>query len=150
GCKTHFAWNDGAGHGLLIPVFRRWPVRIGFAGFPVSPSFLDQVDGACSEACSQLAQQLDLDVIRSNIQVRKGAERQSEMLLEDAWIDDLNTWSESGSKRLAKDLAFARRATGTLKFHDGRCDARAFHDLYLDVVRSHGGTARYTAPYFEQ
>ena len=149
GCATHFAWCERLARGILVPVFSRGPLRVGFLGFPVAPAGLGDEDGA-SAAAAALARQWRLDIVRTNREVPAGQPPGPGTLQPDAWIDDLPAWDEAASKRRAKDLAYARRATRDLRLHASGCDPVALHALYAAVVRAHGGTQRYNAGYFER
>jgi len=149
GCKSDYAWNDDGNQGMLVPVFRRGPLRVGFLGFPVAPVSLSGQPGAMDAlAAGELAGQLKLHVVRANLELPPGAEALEGVRQPDAWIDDLPAWSEGASKRRAKDLAFARRATRSLQIREQGCDPGALYDLYAAVVRANRGKARYTAAYF--
>lgn len=151
GCHSLHAWNESKSEGLMVSVFRRGPLRVGFLGFPIAPPlFSSQPEASVDTAATELALQIRLHVVRTNIEVAAGAEAGAGLQQPDAWIDDLAAWSEGASKRRAKDLAFARRATRSLQFHDQGCDPSALHELYVAVVRANGGNVRYTLGYFNQ
>lgn len=151
GCRARYAWNEGRGQGMLVPVFRKGPLSVGFLGFPVGAAALNGVDDVELEATARcLARQLGLDVVRTNKSVPAGESTGEGVRQPDAWIDDLAHWAESASKRRARDMAFARRATRALAFHQEGCSPAALHALYVSTVQAHGGNVRYTPGYFQR
>jgi ribosomal protein S18 acetylase RimI-like enzyme len=69
-------------------------------------------------------------------------------LLDRREIEDLPNWAISENKRLARDVAFARRATSHLRLLEGGSDPLALHRMYVATVLKQGGTVRYTQQYF--
>src|SRR5690606_4040597 len=67
----------------------------------------------------------------------------------EAWINDLSSWQPGASKRLRKDLAFARRANPALEIVDGCGDPATCFEFYSAVINQRGGRLRYTESYFK-
>jgi len=149
GAQPRYAWNEALGEGMMVPVFRRGPLKVGFLGFPVVPRCVGDLPLAF---VPPLAERLGLHIVRVNQPMAGEAVASGlpGLVQPDAWIDDLGAWREDASRRRVRDLAHARRAGGSLAFIEGPCAPRDLHGLYAAVVRAHRGTARYSAAYFER
>jgi ribosomal protein S18 acetylase RimI-like enzyme len=146
GCDSTQAWNESRGFGVLVPVFRRVGLRVGFLGFPVfrDGQWLDD------DAAVALANQLRLDILRINHASPGTSNGHAGLRQPDAWICDLRSWTETSEKRRARDVAFAKRATQDLDFAAAEVDPGQMHRLYAETVRGHGGKLRYTEEYFRR
>jgi hypothetical protein len=150
GCDCALAWNKSKGVGVAVPVFGRFGMRVGFLGFPIfrdGPS-PDASPDATAELA--LARSLRLDILRTNSARAGGQAAPGGVRQPDTWIGDLAAWSESGDKRRARDVAYARRATRDIDVTASRVDPADMHRLYAETVRGHGGKLRYTGEYFRR
>jgi GNAT superfamily N-acetyltransferase len=150
GCDCALAWNESKGVGVAMPVFSRFGMRVGFLGFPVfrDGSSPDASTDATAELA--LARSLRLDILRTNRAPEGARTAPGGVRQPDAWIGDLAVWSESGDKRRARDVAYARRATRDIDVTASRVDPADMHRLYAETVRGHGGKLRYTGEYFRR
>jgi ribosomal protein S18 acetylase RimI-like enzyme len=146
GCDCTQAWSERLGIGVLVPVFRRLGLRVGFLGFPVFRDGQSLDDGAAMA----LARQLGLDILRINHAAPGTPSGPAGLRQPDAWIADLQAWNEAGDKRRARDVAFAERATQDLDFAAAKVNPARMHRLYAETVRGHGGKLRYTEEYFRR
>lgn len=146
GCSLHWAWNVATDSGVLVPVFERWRLRMGYWGFPLAADRPTSATNRVSKA--ELAALLGIDLLRSNRSAAADDAEASDARLPEAWIDDLGAWSLSDHKKAAKDVAFANRAGKGLAIEDRGIETAAMHRLYSAVVRGHGGKVRYTNEYF--
>lgn len=144
GCEPLFAWHRRARFGAVIPVFRYGALRATALGFPfITPARREQVTSAEIRELGQLARCSLVRVVNSC-----AAEPAPDgLVLPEAWAD-LERWPGARTRRLKKDLAFARRAAAGLTFVDGLFNAEDAWRLYRETVVRHGGRARYTIEYF--
>jgi hypothetical protein len=152
GCKVKYAWNADISVGLVMPVFRRGPLKIAFLGFPVAGQDFDRFDFRQQEQAQHLlCDATHCDLVRS---VRSGVCSPSATpgtLQPEVWIDDLSTWPRGGKgKRIDKDVAFAMRATAKLTPHAGLGDPVSTYSMYRQTILRHGGRTRYTLEYFRR
>ena len=149
GAEALFAWHAARGLGAMVPVFRRFGLRIGFLGFPVAGADFDALDSDALARCAAgVAAAARLDVVRATQSMRTQIERAAISGRREVWIADLPHWQLDAHKRLRKDLAFVRRSAPTLVLLSGNFDANACFELYLATVSRHGGQQRYDAAYF--
>ena len=150
GCESCFAWNEARQCGILIPVFTRGPIRLGFLGFPVGAAALEHITGVAHSAeVTSLSQQLRLDLMRSNRNMVPEIAADG-IRLPDVWLDSLQGWRPDNSPRLAKDLAHARRQTHSAVISLGAPDPSDFHRIYSAVIHARKGRLRYGAEYFSR
>jgi len=148
GCEPSFAWSETRRSGILVPVFARGPVRVGFLGFPVGASALaGEAETAHAAEATALAHRLRLDLIRSNRNIPPEAAGTG-FRLPDVWLDKLQEWRPESSARLAKDLAHARRASRSVVISPDSPDPLEFHRLYSALIQARKGRVRYGAEYF--
>lgn len=149
GCDTVLAWNRELDSTVVVPVFRRGPLRIGFLGFPIVGGPFDALSTEQFDRhATELASTLKLDVVRS---ARCGLLKpQPGHCLPEVWTDDLASWPGPLAKKLTRDLAFAERACTGITIQIGGGDPAAWHALYERTVRAHGGKSRYTSDYFHR
>ncbi|MFC3813561.1 GNAT family N-acetyltransferase [Lysobacter sp. GCM10012299] len=148
GCTTVFAWHHELECGVVVPVFRRGPLRVAFLGFPIAGECFDALNAAQFEALQHaLAGDLRCDLVRG---VRSQALEPGPGALPEVWIDDLQAWPGSRGKRIAKDLAFAARAGGGRQPVESFADGAVAYALYQQTVLGHGGRLRYTNEYFHR
>lgn len=149
GASALYAWHGPRQVGALIAVFRRGPFRVGVLGFPVAGQDYDALLAVeLNELLQPLCRSAGLDLLRVNISMRQDFEPSATSARPDAWIDDLSGWDVRASKRLRKDLAFARRANPALRLQSQARDPDGYYALYAAAVRAHGGALRYTPAYF--
>jgi len=149
GAEVFFAWNDNEKRGLLVPVFRQFGLKIGFLGFPVAngPTEFCSVS-KIKIVADEASRTLRLNLVRAT-RVRSVVKDQLAVSgRPEAWLKNLQEWAPT-SKRLRKDLGFARRATSKCRIEIGGAYAEACFTLYKETVASRGGKLRYTLPYFQ-
>ena len=148
GAEPLFAWNPVRGIGALIASFRRCGFRIGVLGFPVVGERWGQMASTelarCVACIGELA---GLDLLRMNFSMASRFDRDAIAARPEAWIDDLRRW-QPVSRRLQKDLAFARRANPALEIVHRCVDPNACFRMYSAIVGARGGRLRYTSNYF--
>lgn len=147
GCQSVLAWNEELQLPVVVPVFRRGPLRIGFLGFPLAGGAFDALTcGEFDRHAAELARELKLDIVRGT---RCGlTDRAPGECLPEVWTENLPDWPGALGKRLRRDLAFAERACAGVSLSDRGGDPSAWHALYATAVRAHGGKLRYTPEYF--
>lgn len=151
GAVPLFAWSSKRGVGVLVPVFRRMGMRIGFFGFPVAGVPWDDSPYADTEAAAQqIARAADLSLIRTTRSREQSFDTRAVSARPEAWIDDMAAWSSRNRKRLRKDLAYADRLRNGLEVVRGCSDSGVCFDLYAAAVKARSGRIRYTRSYFER
>lgn len=146
-----YAWNPEIGVGAMVPVFSRHGIRVGFFGFPVLGQPWDDLPIAeAKDAASQLVTALGLHVLRFTGSMMRAPDPSMTAARPEVWIEDLQSWSPGASKRLRKDLAFARRSSRGVRVGSTCEDALACYRLYEATVKSHAGKTRYTPSYFSR
>lgn len=149
GASPVYAWNDARGFGALIARFRFGPFRVGVCGQPVAGRDWDMLATlSAKEACRQLCSDAGLDVLRVNRSMQDDVDSEATAARPEAWIDDIQAYDIEASKRLRKDLAFARRAAEGANRVVAGFDAVAAYQLYASTVSRHGGVLRYSPAYF--
>lgn len=147
GATSLFGWHAARGIGVQVACFRRGPFRIGVAGLPVAG---ERWDALKEDEFATLAQALciagGLDLMRVNRSMQVRCPDHATVARPEAWIDDLPSWSGSG--RLRKDLAFARRSSAGISIVPSLKDPASCYALYAGTVRKHGGKLRYSEAYF--
>jgi hypothetical protein len=147
GAQVQYAWHVEREIGLLVPVFRKAGMKIGFAGLPVVGLASGSLSPQDREA---LAKAVRVDLLRTAEGERIGIDSRAVAARPDAWIDDLALWLEDPPKRVRRDLAFARRAASHLRVTTEGIDPDCCHSLYRDTVVRHGGAVRYNVNYFRE
>lgn len=144
-----FAWHARRELGIVVPVFRRLGLRIGFIGFPIAGPDFDAMPWCDLRACATgVASAVRLDMVRITQSLRQHSDTRAVAARSETWIDDLQHWRLADHKRLRKDLAFACRSAPELEWEDRGFDAKACFDLYAMTVTRHGAQQKYTAAYF--
>lgn len=150
GAEPVFAWHPLRGLGAVVPVFRRFGLRVGFLGFPVAGEDFDTVDGGDLMRCAAgIALAARLDYVRTTQSLRKRTDVQAIAGRPEVWIENLKNWRLADHKRLRKDLSFARRSAPTLELVQSGFDPNACFQLYASTVVRRGGQQRYGSEYFE-
>lgn len=151
GATPIYAWNQQDEFGVMIPIFKPYGIRLGFLGFPVLGQPWQVLSAAkINGIASQLTKALKLHVMRFNKSMSRLPDQSMTAARPEVWIEDLQSWSTDRSKRLRKDLAFARRSRHGIELKmtcDNHLDC---YQLYESTVRNHGGKVRYTQKYFER
>lgn len=148
GCATVFAWHRTLASGVVVPIFRRGPLRIAFLGFPIAgEGFVGLDDAQFEELQQSLAADARCDLVRG---VRSQMTVATPGALPEVWIEDLQAWPGARGKRIAKDLAFAARAGEGRRLTEDFDDGAAAYALYEQTVSGHGGRLRYTTEYFRR
>lgn len=146
GCDVLYAWHCRASFGVVLPVFRYGPLRVAALGFPlVAPARLAEVTDADIVALGRHAR---CSVVRA-VESCVAKAPPGGVVLPEVWAE-LDRWPGERRRRIAKDLAFARRATVGLERVDGLVDSAGAWALYGGTVARHGGQMRYTADYFHR
>lgn len=149
GASPLFAWSTGYGQGLVVPIFQRAGLKIGFMGFPVAGCSWDMVDHKELEnQARSLGRGIGTDIVRVSRQFESAPGRASAILPE-IWINDVEARLNLDRKRVRKDVNFARRAGADTQIISHCIDAISCHALYVEVVRSHAGSERYNLGYFQ-
>jgi len=149
GAESKFAWNPRVRLGIQLACFLRGPLRIGVLGFPVAGSNWDaQPDRIRGAAAQSIGERANLDILRINRSMVSAPERGMTTARIEIWIDGLAQWNVASSRRLRKDLGFARRANSDLELVENEVDPTACFSLYAATVRAHGGKLRYNEDYF--
>lgn len=149
GCRVVQVRNLALAETVVVPIFRRGPLRLGFMGFPVCGGRLDALStDEFDQHAAELARLLSLDIVRGT---RAGlAAPGPGICLPEVWTDQLADWPGTLGKKLARDLAFAERACADLEIRTRGGDPAAWHAIYTATVLGHGGKLRYTAEYFRR
>jgi len=135
---------------MQLAIFHRLGVEVGYLGFPVAGEPFDRMnDQAVAIVASQVQEITRLPILRVVRSGRHAIQPGETAAFPEVWIEELHGW-EPSTKRLRKDLAFARRSSEDLDIHSGCADPGACHFLYGQTVRSHGGNVRYTREYFRR
>lgn len=149
GAAPMFAWHARRELGVVVPVFHRLGLRIGFIGFPIAGPKFDAMPWHELRACATgVALAVHLDMVRMTQSLRQQNDTRAVAARSEAWIDDLQQWRLGDHKRLRKDLAFARRSAPELEWNDRGVDAKGCFDLYATTVARHGAQQKYTPAYF--
>lgn len=149
GAEPVFAWHPQQGIGAVVPVFRRFGLRIGFLGFPVAGEDFDRMTGSDLAQCAaSIAKAARLDLMRTAISLRNNTDPQAVAGRPEVWIEDLQNWRLTDHKRLRKDLAFARRSAPDIELVQSGFDPIDCFRLYASTVARHGGQRRYGPEYF--
>lgn len=144
-----FAWHAGRGLGVVVPVFRRLGLRIGFLGLPAAGGEFDVMDGRdLAASMAGIASAARLNFVRTTQYMQTHFDRAASGARPEVWIDDLPNWQVMQRKRLRKDLSFARRTATAIEIVDADIDAYACHRLYAATVARHHGSERYRPAYF--
>lgn len=144
-----FVWHARRELGIVVPVFRRLGLRIGFIGFPIAGPDFDAMPWDDLRACARgVASAVRLDIVRMTQSLRHRNDTRAVAARSEAWIDDLQHWRLADHKRLRKDLAFAYRSVHEMEWNDRGLDAKACFDLYATTVTRHGAQQKYTPAYF--
>lgn len=148
GLASVYAWNEGLQLGALLPLRSQFGVRGGVLGFPVVNSEFQALPPLqIEQEARRIAVAAAIDLLRVNYSAPQTVP-QATAWRPEVWLDDLAA-ALPLHKRLRKDLAQAHRSPlGLTVGPAGSGDAEALFALYLAVVRSHGGSANYTADYF--
>ena len=150
GATPCFAWSASRRIGMQLAIFHRMGLRVGYLGFPVAGVTFDRMDDeTAARVVSQVQKITRLPILRVVRSGRDAIQPGETAAFPEVRIEELHDW-EPSSKRLRKDLAFARRSSEDLEIHSGCADPRACHFLYGQTVRSHGGNVRYTLEYFRR
>lgn len=145
-----FAWNASRGIGTVVPVFRRFGIKVGFLGFPVAGPDFDVLAGNDHHALTRDVAGIGrLALVRTTQSQQAAFDARAVAGRPEAWIDELTQWDFQGRKRLRKDLAFARRACAGSELVSEGFVARDCFELYAAAVQRHQGTHRYGLRYFE-
>lgn len=148
GARILFAWSASAHCGLAIPIFSRLRlIRLGFLGFPIAGSILDQL-------APPYRQQLIRSVLEHEhihiLRITSGAQAQPPPHYDgarpDVWISDVQAFRPSHV--LKRDLAFSERALSKWRIDDATTDGAAWHELYRQVINRHQGRQIYSIAYF--
>ncbi len=149
GAEAKFVWNPRVGQGIQLACFRRGLLRIGVLGFPIAGSDWDaQPDHVRVAAAHRIGECANLDMLRINRSMVAAPEPGMTTARIEVWIDRLAHWDVASSRRLRKDLAFARRANPHLEMVENALDPSACFSLYKATVGAHGGKLRYGVDYF--
>ena len=150
GAEPLFAWNSTRRIGALIACFRYGGFRIGVLGFPVAGEPWDAMELAdltnCTTCIGKLA---DFDLLRVNRSMTASYDSIVTSARPEARIKNLALWRSGGSRRLRKDLAFARRANPALEIVSGSVNPAACFGFYSATIKQRGGRLRYNEDYFE-
>lgn len=129
-----------------LTIFRRGPWQIGYVDFIAGSEGQSE---ASLPALMSAARALGVDVVR--FQGREPvpmSRRWARYPIQDCRIENLQRWEARAidkgrrtSNRRVRTALSIRRAR--------RDDGAAMHRLYVETLRGHGGTAHYSASYFE-
>lgn len=149
GAEPVFAWHAQRALGVVVPVFRRLGLRIGFLGFPVVGGDFDSMKGGELALCAAgIASAAQLDLVRTTQSLRLRTDKRAVAARPEVWIDNLQNWNLATHKRLRKDLAFAHRAAPAITLVERDFDVNTCFDLYSSTVARHAGEQRYEPAYF--
>src|SRR5690606_28056362 len=114
--------------------FRHGSFRIGVLGFPVAGEHWDVMESADLASCVvRIGRLAGLDLLRVNRSMASSCDSIAISARPEAWINDLSLWQPGASKRLRKDLAFARRANPVIEIVGGGDPTACFH-LYSATI----------------
>lgn len=151
GAVPLYAWNPELGAGAVVPVFVRFGIKVGFFGFPVLGQPWDELPIAeVKGAASGLAEALGVDLLRFTGSMVREVDPAMTAARPEVWRAGLQSWTPESSKRLRKDLAFARRSNPGIVLSRTCADATACFRLYEATVKSRAGKLRYPAAYFDR
>ncbi len=151
GATPMYAWNPEIELGFMLPVFTRYGIKVGFLGFPVlGQSWDDFPISRARNTASHLMKALGLDLIRFTESMQKAPHLLMTSARPEVWIEDLQSWSADSTKRLRRDLSFARRSSQGIHIETTCDNAKECHKLYETTVKAHGGKVRYNLGYFSR
>ena len=129
-------------------VWQKGPVRIGYVGFPVSPTWLLTSTHWRSSTTLNLPERVDL--LRANFSMLdSGAlSARSKISLPESAIPELAAWPIRNQRKNRKDLALAIRH-GVILCNATSQDADTMFAIYEDTVLRHRGRLRYSLDYFK-
>jgi hypothetical protein len=149
GAHSKFVWSSSAGQGIQLACFRRGPLRVGVLGFPVVGEDWDVLpEQKRIEGARSIGARAGLHMLRINRSMLATPEPAMTTARAEVWIDPLAQWSAAASRRVSKDLAFARRVNPQLQLVENAIDPDACFGLYAATVRANAGKLVYNRDYF--
>lgn len=143
--------------GALV-IFRRFGVRVGFLGFPIAGAKWDvrPITDVCEHA-EQMGRRARVDLVRVVLTrpLADTALEEAVALLPEYRIDQLQQSDPLASKRIRKDLGFARRKLAGWSIDDAVQDAgqadsvgQVLHRLYVNALAKQRARPKYRQSYF--
>jgi GNAT superfamily N-acetyltransferase len=145
GARCWSGIDDASARRLSLFVWTKWPLRVGFFGFPVSPVWLNG-DILASIQADGLPERIDL--IRTNYCMLDSPPHHDQAIaLPESAIVDLVRGPQRHARRNRKDLALALRHQVALR-DAVLADAPVIFRIYAQTIERHAGRMRYNLEYF--
>ncbi|WP_153021684.1 GNAT family N-acetyltransferase, partial [Rhodanobacter sp. FW510-T8] len=145
GAKALYGFCLERGEGVAVQVFRHGGLAVGYAGLPISPAWLSDVE------CRKQIIVPGVHLTRFNLSclhtLNSLSRSEHAQEFAETVIPDLGLWPARNARKLKKDRAFAARG----KMRVASLDSSQAGDvglLYRDTVVRHKGSLRYQEDYF--
>lgn len=133
---------------IILFVWQKGPVRVGYLGFPVSPAWLLTDSIWQSRGSMPLPERIDLLRVNFSTLDTSVVAGPPGLSLPESAIPDLSAWPLRNQRKIRKDLALGVRH-GVKLCNATPDDATTIFSIYEQTVSRHRGRLRYNLDYFK-